>query len=444
MLAIAGVLVALALIIGSNIQRGSAENTPATVTARTALVQRADIEELVRAPGEVTARSANLTIPVSGVVSDVLVKPGTLVQAGQVLVKLDSREAEASLAAAIAGQKSAQARLDTIQNGPARELADAQQSLVQAQARVNSLKTPIGSPDELAAAQAAVDAAVYRYNVVVSTPTQKDREAADANLRAAKANLEKLKAGPGEAVIREAKSKLEATQQNFERVKTTTANNVQQAQLALDKATKERDAAKVSHENLRKELFNPDGTPKKPLTPTEQERLNQAKLALDKAEIDVQSAQKTFDTAKTNQLTQNKEAEAQMNEAAANLEKLQAGPAQQEILNAQAAVDKAQAEFDKVAAGPSRDAINAAQAEINEARAKLDRLNKGASDKDIQVAQSEVDRLQQQIQNLSKGPSTSELAAAQGALEQATALVKREQIKVEQASLLAPYNRARS
>ncbi len=438
-LILALVLVALALIVGANVQRSSAEAQPTNY--RTSQVMRGDIEEVVKAPGEVVVvRTAPLTFQASGVISDVLVRPGSVVKAGQTLVKLDSREAEAALAGAVADQKKAQARVDTVQNGPARELLSAQQNLKLAQAKLDRVKSSNAKPEELAAAQAAVDAAVYRYNAVVSKPTAKEVAAAEANLRQAKARLDKIKAGPAEAALREAQARVTSTTQNWEKVKTTTAEVVKQADIALQKAQKTRDAAKDTYDTIRKELYNPDGTPKKPLTPAEQEREKQAKLALDRAELDLQSKQSALESAKSGQVTAVKEAEAQMIEAQAALERLQTSATQQELMEAQAAVDKAQAEYDRAAAGPNQDEVNAAQAEINQARSNLDKLNKGGTDKDIQVAQAEVDKYQQQVTNLGKGPVASELAEAQGGLEKAAAQVKQSQLKVEQASLLAPFN----
>lgn len=431
-------LLSLALILGANIQRSSAESQP--LTYRTATVGRGDIEASVKAPGVLGVRSANLTFQASGVISDVLVQRGAVVKAGQPLAKLDSREAEALLSAAVADQKKAQSRVDTVQNGPARDLLTAQSNLKVAQAQLDKVKSSNAKPDELTAAQAAVDAAVYRYNAIVTKTSQSEKNAAEAALRQAKAKLDQLNAKPTDAALREAQARVTSTTQNWEKVKINTADAVKQAELALQKAQVTRDAAKDAYDKIRQELYNSDGTPKKPLSDADKAREKQAKLALDQAELDLQAKQQTLDAAKGQQDTAVKEAEAQMIEAQAALEKLQEGPAQQDLLAAQAAVDKAQADYDKLLAGPNQDEVNAAQAEINQARANLDKLNQGGTEKDILVAQAEVDKYQQQIQDLSKGPVASELSEAQGGLEKATAQVKQAQVRLEQTVLLAPYN----
>jgi HlyD family secretion protein len=438
-LAAAGILVALALIVGSNIQRSNAENIQSTY--RTAYVARGPIEEVVTAPGQVTARTANLTFQASGVISDVLVRPGQVVQAAQVLTRLDTREAEAQLAAAQAGQKAAQGKLDSIKAGPARELATSQQNLKIAQAKLAQVQGIVGTSDQLAAAQNAVDAAVYRYNALVSRTNVKDVASADAALRVAQAQLAAIQAPPGKAALDEAKARVDATTQNLEKVKSERSSAIEQAQLNVDKAQNGLDAATAISNQVHAELYNPDGTVKDTTTQADLEREKSAKLAVDQAKITLNAAQKALEAAKSQETSAVKEAQALMIEAQASLENLQAGPSQEAIASAQAVVDKAQADYDRAqAGGPTQDEINAAQSDINQARAELDRLNKGGNPNDIQVAQAEVDKYTQEVQALSKGASASDLAQAQGELDQAAAQVKQAQLKVGQLNLLAPFN----
>ena len=437
-LAAAGLLLAVAFILGANIQRSSAENLPSSV--RTTSVQRSDIEEVVRANGQVTVRNTDLTFSASGVISDVLVKPGSVVQAGQVLAKLDTREAEANLAGAIAAQKAAQGRLDTIRTGPARELANAQQDLKIAQARLDQIKTGHANPDDLNAAQEAVNGAVFRYNDLVSRPNSQDVAAAEANLRAAQANLANVKAAAPKAQLDQANARLQAAQQNLEKVKSAQDGAVKQADLDLQKATKARDAIKDTYNQLHKQLYNDDGTVKKTTTPADLEREKQAKIALDQAELDLQKAAKALETAKSQQDSATKQAQAQVNEAEASLEDLQSGPSQQAILNAQAQVDKASAELTRARTPASQDEVNAAQADINQAKANQAALTKGGSDKDIAVVQAEVNKYQQLVDQYSKGAAASELDTAEGELQKTTADVTKAQLVIEQASLHAPFN----
>ncbi|MBN9387438.1 MAG: HlyD family efflux transporter periplasmic adaptor subunit [Chloroflexi bacterium] len=438
-LAAAGILIALALIVGSNIQRSNAEIVQSTY--RTSYVTRGEIEEVVKAPGLVTARTADLTFQASGVISDVLVRPGQVVQASQVLSRLDSREAEAQLSAAQAGQKAAQNNLDSIKSGVNAQLADAQQNLKIAQARLAQVQGVTGTPDQLAAAQHAVDAAVYRYNVVVSKTNVQDVNSANAALRQAQANLALLQTPASKAQLAQAQARVDAATQNLEKVKSERASAVEQAQLDVTKAQNGLDAANATYNQIHNELYNPDGTVKDTTTQADLDRETAAKLGVDQAKITLDAAQKALTAATALQTSAVKEAEALQIEAQSALENLQDGPSQQAILSAQAAVDKAQADYDAaVAGGPTQDEIDAAQADIDQAKAVLDGLNKGGNPADIQVAQAEVDKYQAQVNTLSKGASAADLAKAQSDLDQATAQVKQAELKLEQLNLLAPFN----
>ena len=98
-------LLALALLLAGC----SGDEAP---DVRTAPVQRADVVEVVEAPGTVQARSsATLRAPADATVAEVLVEDGATVQAGDVILRLDSpaarkrlrqaREAEAQAARAV-------------------------------------------------------------------------------------------------------------------------------------------------------------------------------------------------------------------------------------------------------------------------------------------------------------------------------------------------------
>ena len=73
-----------------------------------AAVERADVAEVVDAPGAVTARAtATLTAPVDGTVAAVLVRDGERVRMGQVLMRLESPSAQERLRQALAGAANA-------------------------------------------------------------------------------------------------------------------------------------------------------------------------------------------------------------------------------------------------------------------------------------------------------------------------------------------------
>lgn len=89
-----------------------------TPQVRFALVRRVSIESTVSTNGKVEpANWAAARAETAGVVQSVAVQRGDNVQAGQTLVTLDTSNAEASLAAAVARQQEAQAELRTLAAG---------------------------------------------------------------------------------------------------------------------------------------------------------------------------------------------------------------------------------------------------------------------------------------------------------------------------------------
>lgn len=84
----------------------------------TAEAKKGDVRQTVEAVGEVTSdRSLELQFPMSGVVSQVLVKEGDKVRAGQKLAALRAGNRSADIASASARVLSAQAQLQALQEG---------------------------------------------------------------------------------------------------------------------------------------------------------------------------------------------------------------------------------------------------------------------------------------------------------------------------------------
>lgn len=91
-------------------------------------VQRASVEEVVDAPGTVTARATStLTAPADGTVAALLVADGATVEAGAVLVQLESPAAQERLSQARAAQATASTRVELPQAdfGPVQDQLDA-------------------------------------------------------------------------------------------------------------------------------------------------------------------------------------------------------------------------------------------------------------------------------------------------------------------------------
>ncbi|HVM28697.1 MAG TPA: efflux RND transporter periplasmic adaptor subunit [Mycobacteriales bacterium] len=155
-------LAAAAVLVGGVALARSGDDLPQVQLAE---VVRADVAEVVEAPGNVTARaSATLTSPADAVVEAVLVQDGESVTAGQVLVRLASPSAQERLRAAeTAAANAAAARVDV----PRADLSPLQDALdAAATASFNAgyaAAAQLPDPEQRAAAERQVAEAEQRY-----------------------------------------------------------------------------------------------------------------------------------------------------------------------------------------------------------------------------------------------------------------------------------------
>src|SRR5579859_2457336 len=141
-------LVALAVVVGAGVvvyQRFFAPAPPAPV-GQIVPVQRGNVAATVSATGSVVAtRQAKLVFASTGRIKEILVNVGDQVTAGQVLARLVA---------------------DTAQN----KLDTARSQLTTAQLKLQQL-TELATPEDLAAAQAAYDAAAAKLADLQTGPT---------------------------------------------------------------------------------------------------------------------------------------------------------------------------------------------------------------------------------------------------------------------------------
>jgi multidrug efflux pump subunit AcrA (membrane-fusion protein) len=135
-------------------------------------------------------QTLNLPFQSSGRVTEVLVKEGDNVQAGQVLARLDDRYLQMQVASAQSGLDSATARLAQAEHGNARpdDIAAAEAALASAQANFEKASKGATVAD-LASAQAAVRSAQAAYDAAL-----KSAGTSDSHLRSSAAALQKAEA----------------------------------------------------------------------------------------------------------------------------------------------------------------------------------------------------------------------------------------------------------
>jgi HlyD family secretion protein len=122
---------------------------------RVAEVTRATVVEVVEAPATVTARAAaTLTAAAAGTVAEIVVSDGERVDAGQVVLRIDSPEAEQTLAAALEAdaQAAASAQVDVPGLAPSEAAARADERAAESMDAARAAAAEI--PDEAARTQA--------------------------------------------------------------------------------------------------------------------------------------------------------------------------------------------------------------------------------------------------------------------------------------------------
>jgi len=128
-----------------------------------------DFAPVVSISGEVTPQvRATVSVQTSGAVLEVLVEPGDVVAEGDLLLRLDSTDAELAVRRAEAALEAAQARLSLRQAGPRREeIAIAE--------------------DQIAVAEAALDRAIARQEQLLAGAIDAEIASAQAQVTAAQA-----------------------------------------------------------------------------------------------------------------------------------------------------------------------------------------------------------------------------------------------------------------
>lgn len=233
-------IVCAALLAGCSIGQNAAA---AAAPTKTADQVQATLPP-VKSPGSVIAegkavpaRDASLSFPTSGVVDKILVSEGDVVEAGQVLMRLQGNEKlSAAVSAAELAQLTAQQALDTLKRNADVARANATLSLTMAQKDLKTAQNRVYSKDYVRGSQAQIDTARANY-VVAEDAVKKATElydrlddrpeddpvraegltqlaAARQNSDRALANLNYLLQKPSDLDVAEVQAKLEVAKAN--------------------------------------------------------------------------------------------------------------------------------------------------------------------------------------------------------------------------------------
>ena len=267
-------------------------------------VDRGTIVAVVNGTGSILPQSkVNLTFRAPGRVAKILVEEGDKVEAGEILVELETTDPELQVAQAQAALAMSKAQLDQIKKG-----ARAQ---------------------DLAAAEASLASAQANYQRVLAGPNAEDLAAAEASLASAQANYEKVLVGPNEDEITVANADMEQA-----------AEAVKQAQFEYDKyAWRQGFEASPQAAALHQATINYERAKAAYNLLVEVTDREVKAAAAEVAQAEAQLA-RLSNTPTPEELAI---AQAQVDQAQAALDKLTAGATPEELAIAQAQVDQAQA-----------------------------------------------------------------------------------------------------
>lgn len=428
---------------------------------QTAKVQRGTIRTTIGASGVVAPlQDVTLNFNSGSTVKTVNVVVGQRVNTNDVLGTIDTSDLALSLQQQRANVASAQAKYDQVAAGSTQKDIDVAQANVDA-ARAKYDATATINPKDIQVARANLDSAIASYNATVQgTTTPQDITNAEAAVRSAQAKLDALRAGPLKADVISAQSKVQQAQQNLDKVKSDSANAKQQAQITWEKsadATKSAqrafDIANATYQQAKSTNKDPNsasgGTTGSAvaavptITPL---KLESYKQAADSAFLTEQQAEKTqeanrlaYENAKSAEINNVASAQQQLNDSQSALSKLVAGPTNEDLTQAQATVDQAQAQLDKLKRGPTAADVAKAQAQIDSARATLNDLLAGPKATDLQQVQASVNSAVATLNDLKAGAKPTDLETALAALDQAKAQRDLAQLKIDQATVRAPF-----
>ncbi|MEA5571747.1 efflux RND transporter periplasmic adaptor subunit [Calothrix sp. UHCC 0171] len=138
----------------------AAANQPMGVPVKLATVETGNLQETSQFVGSLEApRSVVLKPDIDGRVTEVVVKEGDRVQGGQVIIRLQSDDAQAQVQQAKAALERTQTRLAELKAGTRKEeIAQARAKLNQAQIRLSNAQAG-ARPEEIAQAESQIEAA---------------------------------------------------------------------------------------------------------------------------------------------------------------------------------------------------------------------------------------------------------------------------------------------
>jgi HlyD family secretion protein len=351
------------------------------------------------------SKVSELRFEIAGTVTEILVEEGQTVQEGAVLARLASRDLELTLEQARAALKEAQAAYAQLEAG--------------------------ATPEQIAAAQARRDQANAQLSQVQGAVSSSDLAAAEARLRQAKEQLAKLLQGADPEQIAILQAKIDQAQANLVTQRDLLSAAKTNAYLTMQQAVEQLTIAQSTYATAQANWNKVQDTGENPINPSVTDAQGnssknkvsdgqrqqyydafvQAQASMQSAEYALQQAQTQYDAARQNEVTGIALAEAQLNEAQANLHYLQADANPDQVAAAEAQIAAAQAALDKLRGSERAGQIAAAEANLRLAQASLEQTTADTRAVDLDLALTRIQSAEVQVRQAEHQLSKASLLA---------------------------------
>lgn len=397
------ILVSISTIMLSGCPAESTDTESSGAVTPLPVVSAAD--EVVAEGEVVPVQDVELRFERSGTVAEILVEEGSIVEAGDPLIRLDTRDLMLDAEAARANLANARASYDELLAGATTEEVSSTQAL-------------------LRRAEASEMQAEANLGEVQGDVTNADIAAARAEVESARTELAELEKGAKSTEIQEASAQLEQTVINLQNTRDTLSANKTQAHANMEALANDLRDLQTSYSNIYWDNRERAGDWESPTLDIDQkykDQEEQALRAVQNAELELEKARVAYEKALQEEKTGIAEAEAQVSEAEARYNDVIDGADAEDIAAARARLSNAQASLAKLQGQKRHANLAAAQASIEMARADTERYR------------AELDRLL-------SDPESYELDQSLSLIEQREVALKRAELELEKATLTAPIN----
>lgn len=324
------------------------------------------------------------------------------------------------------------ARLDT-----ATQLAQEARAQAQLRAAEANLQQLTDGPraEDVAAAEAAVRQAQAQLRLTLAAVTPEDIRAAEQQIAAARALMGRLQSGERNPDLRAANAALGQAQAGLEAQRSQLSSAKTSAELQLSQAAEQLVQAQTAYSAARWHWEYVQVTGNDPISPTTPDAANPGKRKDN--HLNETQRQQYHDAYIS--------AEAQLHAAEAAMQQAQvayANARQAEIAGIQASeqsVAGAQATLDRVSGGMQNEDLAQARAQLATAQAGLGRLRGPQREQATAGAQAALDVATASLARLTAAPRTSDRLAAQAQVDAAQAELAAVRAELSNATLAAPF-----